>query len=135
MDTHLFELRLPADKLERIQEILRQWSGRRSCTRKELQSLLGHLSHAATVIIQCRMGRTFLRQLFNLLRLAHQYICLNASARADLLWWRTFLQSWNGTSFFPNRTPLDCGYFGCIRIIWLWCLLHYSRMVPAGMAR
>ena len=119
MDTHLFELRLPADKLARIQEILRQWSGRRSCTRKELQSLLGHLSHAATVIIQ---GRTFLRQLFNLLRLdrsAHQYIRLNASARADLLWWRTFLQGWNGTSFFPNRTPSivvtsdASGSYGC----------------------
>ena len=84
---------------------MRQWAGRRTCTRKELESLVGHLSHAATVITQ---GRTFLRQLFALLsldRANYHTIRLNSGAKADLLWWRTFLQHWNGLSFFPAPHP------------------------------
>lgn len=119
IDTCHFELRLPAEKLDRLQHILQRWENTTACTRAELESLLGHLSHAATVIVQ---GRTFLRQLFHLLsrtRAPHQLIRLNATARADLLWWRTFLQSWNGTSFFPSLTPAAqvtsdaSGAFGC----------------------
>ena len=119
IDTDAFELRLPADKLARLQETLQMWVNKRACTRKELESLLGHLSHAATVIVQ---GRTFLRQLFNLLaldRAPHHFIRLNAGAKADLLWWRTFLQDWNGTSFFPAVGPSTevvsdaSGSYGC----------------------
>lgn len=119
MDTHKFELRLPADKLARLQALIRSWSGKRSCTKKELESLLGHLSHAATVITQ---GRTFLRELFTLLSLdrrQHHYLRIHAGARADLLWWRTFLQDWNGTSFFPVAQPTTdiisdaSGTYGC----------------------
>ncbi len=36
---------------------------------------------------------------------AHSIYTLNASARADLLWWKTFLKDWNGASFFPATTP------------------------------
>ena len=119
IDTHRFELRLPAEKLLHLRSTLQQWVERRSCTRRELESLLGHLSHAATVV---RQGRTFLRQLFPLLsldRASHHRIRLNAGARADLRWWRAFLQDWNGTSFFPVATPSvevisdTSGSFGC----------------------
>ena len=90
MDTHTFELRLPAEKLARLQALIRVWTGKKACTKRDLESFLGHLSHAATVITQ---GRTFLRELFALLSLdrrQHHYIRLHAGARADLLWWRTF---------------------------------------------
>ena len=104
VDSYNFELRLPADKLARLQEAIWHWVPRHSCIRRELDSLLGHLSHAATVIPQ---GRVFLRQLFALLsldRAPHYFIRLNAGARANLMWWQTFLQDWNGTSFFPAMT-------------------------------
>lgn len=119
VDSDNFELRLPADKLARLHEMLRHWANRHACTRQELESLLGHLSHAATVISQ---GRVFLRQLFTLLsldRAPHHFIRLNAGARADLTWWRTFLRAWNGTSFFPSSTTSfeifsdASGAFGC----------------------
>ena len=119
IDTVKFELRLPSAKLARLQEMMQQWVGRRACTRKELESLLGHLSHAATVITQ---GRTFLRQLFALLsvgRAGHHLIRLNAGAKADLQWWRCFLQHWNGLSFFPSSQasveviPDASGSYGC----------------------
>ena len=68
-------------------------------------TLLGHLSHAASIV---RPGRTFLRQLFSLLHrvnVPHHYVHLNAGARADLAWWKCFLQTWNGSSFFPLHDP------------------------------
>jgi hypothetical protein len=106
VDTSTFELHLLSDKLTRLQDAIQQWARKRACTRKELESFLGHLSHAATVIPQ---GRVFLRQLFPLLthsRAPHYYIRLNLGARADLMWWKAFLQKWNGTSFF--RLPVKC---------------------------
>lgn len=119
VDCHHFELRLPAEKLTRLQDMVQTWAGRRSCTRKELESLIGHLVHAATVIPQ---GRVFLRQLFALLsldRAHHHYLRLNAGTRADLEWWKVFLCEWNGTSFFPTTIPSievvsdASGVFGC----------------------
>ena len=119
IDTHNFELRLPLDKLSRLQHQIRSWVTKTFCKRHELETLLGHLSHAATVM---RYGRTFLRQLFMLMSRAkenHHFIHLTASARADLLWWHTFLQDWNGRSFFPRTSPSRIvtsdasGSFGC----------------------
>ena len=119
IDTRTFELRLPEIKLAHLQGLLHSWVTRRHCRKQELESLLGHLSHAATVV---RHGRTFLRQLFSLLpraRSNHHFIHLTAGARADLLWWKIFLQDWNGWSFFPQATPSievtsdASGSFGC----------------------
>ena len=104
IDTEKFELRLPADKLLRLQQALQHWVARRTCTRRELESLIGHLSHAATVVPQ---RRVFLRQLFSLLslnRAPHHYLRINAGAIADLMRWKFLLQDWNGTSFFPARS-------------------------------
>ncbi len=97
INTHTFELQLPLD-----------WSHKRPCTRHQLESLLGYLSHAATVTPQ---GRTFLRSLFSILSRTlqpHHHMRLNLCARADLAWWNTFLQGWNGKSFFPGaKTTFD----------------------------
>ena len=96
IDTHRFELRLPTDKLLRLQRMIATWTRKRTCQWKELESLLGYLCHAATLIHQ---GRAFLRNHFPLLaldRAPHHYIRLNLAARADLLWWSTFLKDWNG---------------------------------------
>lgn len=95
------------------------WAEKRSCSRKELESLLGHLAHAATVIPQ---GCVFLRQLFSLLslnRALYQYLHLNAGCKADLIWWKTFLHAWKGKSFFTVtmvsiKVVSDAsGTFGC----------------------
>lgn len=63
----------------------------------ELGSLLGHMAHAATIIKQ---GRTF-HTLLSLDRVPHHFIHLNAHAGADLRWWMSSFQHWNGSSFFP----------------------------------
>ena len=63
IDTNAFELWLPAEKIQRLQFLLQSWSSKKSCMRRELESLLGHLSHAASIV---HPGRTFLHQLFSL---------------------------------------------------------------------
>ena len=86
LDTIALELRLPAEKIERLKSLLRTWSVRKACTRKELQFFLSHLSHAASVV---RPGRTFMRELFNLMhrtKAPHHHIRLTAGARADAAW-------------------------------------------------
>ena len=57
IDTIKGELRLPADKLEWLQALLREWGDRKSCTRRELESLIGLLNHACKVV---RPGQSFL---------------------------------------------------------------------------
>ena len=119
VDTLWWELRLPDDKLQLLSALIQAWSHRSACQRRELESFLGHLSHAATVFQQ---GRPFLRDLFQLLSVArqpHQFIRLTRGTKADNLWWLHFLKRWNGRSFFPQGVPLvhvytdASGSFGC----------------------
>ena len=63
LDTEVAEMRLPESKLMKLKELLQQWQGKRSCTPKELESLIEKLGHAAQVVI---LGKTFLRRMFEL---------------------------------------------------------------------
>ena len=58
------QLRPPWGKLEKLRELVAKWRRRKVCTKKELQSLAGHLSHACKVI---RPGRRFLRGMIGLI--------------------------------------------------------------------
>ncbi len=98
LDSELLQLRLPQDKLEKLRELVATWRKKKACTKRELQSLAGHLNHACKVI---RPGRRFLRGIFGLISLFKRpdhMIRLNAAFRADLEWWHVFAQSWNGVS-------------------------------------
>ena len=44
--------RLPMDKLRALQELIQLWWDQRWCTRHQLESLIGHLHHAAKVFGQ-----------------------------------------------------------------------------------
>lgn len=46
VDTAKLELRLPANKLRRLSETITQWQHKRSCTHRDLLSLIGLLQHA-----------------------------------------------------------------------------------------
>ena len=77
------------------------------CNRRELESLIGHLHHAAKVVWP---GRTFLRRMIDLLcwfRKRDHPICLNKEFHLDLCWWHQFLFQWHGVSFrlFPGLSP------------------------------
>jgi len=97
LDSELLQLRLPPGKLEKLKQLVKAWRKRKGCSKRELQSLEGHLNHACKVV---RPGR-FLRGIFGLIsqfgRRDHM-IRLNAAFRADLEWWHVFVCSWNRVS-------------------------------------
>lgn len=65
MDTQNSTLRLPRDKVQELKSLIATWSQRKSCTKRDLQSLVGKLQHACKVVC---LGRSFLRRMFELLR-------------------------------------------------------------------
>ena len=96
IDTVQQELRLPQVKLDRLLGMIGEWGKRKSCTRTELESLIGALQHACTVI---RPGRSFMRNAIPLIKGAkqpHHHIRLSVEIRSDLALWKLFAASWNG---------------------------------------
>ena len=110
VDTVAGELRLPVEKMQRLQATLEEWGDRRACTRKELESLIGLLNHACKVV---RPGRSFLRRmidfLYSVVRPPNSVIPirLNCEFRSDLAWWQELLPGWNGVAFLapPCHLP------------------------------
>ena len=98
------EKRLPSDKLEKIRKLLKSFQHKKKATLVELQSLIGLLNFACSVVIP---GRPFLRHLIDLtmgLRAPHHRRRLNKEARADLHAWSVFIEHFNGKSvFLPVR--------------------------------
>ena len=77
------------------------WQNQDSASKHQLQELLGHLNHAATLV---RPGRSFLCSLIEAMKLprwSDQCTRLNTQCWADLAWWALFLPDWNGVSFYP----------------------------------
>ena len=100
IDSDMMIARLPKDKLSKIEMLLTQFKTKRSITLVELQSLVGLLNFACSVIVP---GRAFLRRLQNL-TIGHTYphyrITLNADARTDMKAWHLFIKDFNGKSCF-----------------------------------
>ena len=97
LDTLSLTMCLPLPKLERLRSTILSWTGKKSCTKRELLSIIGQLQHACCVV---RPGRSFLRRMIKLSRRVkelHHKVCLNAGFRSDLSWWGCFLPIWNGS--------------------------------------
>ena len=53
-------------------------------------------------------------------------IRLNWAFRSDLMWWRTFVEDWNGVSFLPPPIHLP-------QLMGLWCLARLQLVsAPVG---
>ena len=108
LDSQKMEIRLPADKLERLRQLLTDWKGRKAGKKRELLSLIGYLQHASKAV---RQGRSFLRRLIALstaVKKLDNFVRLNISARSDIQWWSLFAARWNGTSMlmcFDRANP------------------------------
>ncbi len=99
--------RLPIEKVTSYAIDVHTVLGLRTIRKRALQSIIGKLSFAATVV----PARAFLRRLINLLSTAnkpHHYITLNKESRLDLHTWYTFLHSYNGITFFRLCDYVDC---------------------------
>ena len=96
LDTAAMEIRLPKEKLHHLKSLVWVWIPRKSCYKRELLSLIGSLRHASAVV---RPGRVFLRRVIDLSKRQMHLdapMRLNNDFRADLRWWATFAEGWNG---------------------------------------
>ena len=87
LDSVLLEARLPLDKLEQGREMLQNFSLRAKVSLKELQSVIGVLNFACSVVVP---GRTFLRRMIDLtvgITKPHHRIRLTQQAKADIAIW------------------------------------------------
>ncbi|XP_077865642.1 uncharacterized protein LOC144352590 [Saccoglossus kowalevskii] len=94
---------VPTAKLTQIHEELSNWDNRSSCSRTELQSLIGLLSYVSNCV---RPGRLFISRMLSTLRTfsaKHSRTRIDAEFRKDLLWWKTFLQDNNGVSIIHTQ--------------------------------
>ena len=147
LDTNRMEIRLPADKLARIQELLKTWLPRKKARKRQILSLVGTLQHATKVV---RPGRAFVSRMYSTAaKLGKMYFItrLNKAFRSDLFWWHTFLQSWNGLSILRHPSlsshPEFCaqtdasGTWGCAAVLgsqwlqWQWPLEWYEIGIMA----
>ncbi len=156
VDTVDRALRLPEEKLQRLRREIERWKGRRCCTKRELQSIIGLLQHASCVV---KPGRTFLRRMIALLPIAkkpHHRIRLNTGFRSDLIWWAIFLPRWNGSGMMDRVTRSGhvatitsdaSGSWGCgayttegewFQLSWppAWCDVHITvkELLPVVLA-
>lgn len=100
LDSWNMEARLPPEKIDRILSIVNSFKTRKSCTKRELLSLLGHLNFACRVVLP---GRSFISHLIALsttVEPLHFHVHLDSMCRDDLAMWSDFLKRWNGVSFF-----------------------------------
>lgn len=104
LDSIKFEARLPHDKIVKCVDFITDFLHRKKVTLKELQSLIGLLNFACSVVAP---GRAFLRRLIDLTRgvkLAHHFVRLCRDTKEDLKVWLSFLSSFNGKSLFLDET-------------------------------
>ena len=122
---------LPLKKLKELKELVSEWLSKKACRISNLQSLVGKLQHANKVV---RLGRTFLRRMFELLRggaRKQPWIRLNAGFQSDLLWWHLYLDSWNGVAMLENATMRNpdiytVPVYKCVRLVQLRSILGES---------
>ena len=103
LDSIRMEARLPEEKLEKCRTMLLDFYKRRKVTLRELQSLIGLLNFTCSVVLP---GRAFLRRLIDLtrgIRRPHFKIRLNKDAKSDLIVWLSFLEQYNGRTFFLDE--------------------------------
>lgn len=79
--------------LVELRDMLQSWLERRSCCRRKLESPVGKLAHASTVV---KPGRKMMRQMFELLARrctwSAFHIRLSQSFKSDLQWQLTFVE-------------------------------------------
>ena len=109
LDCLKHEARLPREKVDKCREAILQLLSRKKVTLKELQSLIGLLNFACSII---KPGRVFLRRLINLtigvIRPTY-FIRLTLEVKKDLRIWQQFLTSFNCQSMFLEEVWTSSG--------------------------
>ena len=114
MDCDREELRLSPARLEKLAAQCREVQGKAYVSRKELRSLVGVLSFAASC---APAGRTFMRRLYDAQKRKGKFCRINRGLKVDLNWWIKFVLAdggWHGASMLVEEyatTAEELGLF------------------------
>ena len=105
IDTVTGTVSIPSEKLRQINDMVKEWITKKTCTKRQLQSLLGSLLYIHKCV---KPARAFLNRMLALLRSGHatQKMDLTSDFRRDLRWFGKFLPFYNGVSLYDHR-PVD----------------------------
>ena len=99
---------VPPEKLAELKEDIERWYRKTTTSKKSLQSVLGKLFWVSRVV---QHSRTFMGRLLGQLRELsgkpdNLKVKLSEDCRKDLLWWRNFLQLYNGVTMIEDETAI-----------------------------
>lgn len=104
IDSVKMELRLPEGKLDKLNDLLKEFEDKKSASKHQLEKLAGSLAHCATVV---RGGRTFCRRIYDACKVASRnkskHVRLNVLIREDIKWWKRFAAVFNGRAAIQNQ--------------------------------
>ena len=102
VNTENFTLSVPPQKLQEILLTCQAWCRKTTCTKRQLQSLLGSLLFISKCV---RSPRFFLNRLLDVLRSMHDKDqgVLSQEAQRDINWFQKFLLTFNGITIFDHR--------------------------------
>ena len=133
VDTVTQTISIPKDKLHQIKDICSSWSNKTYCSIRDLHSLLGSLLYITKCI---KPAHYFLNCMLALLRqnANHRKILLNQQFFVDLNWFLTFLDTYNGTTYYKvteqdAQVRLDASLTGLGGI---YSSLVYALPIPRG---
>ena len=105
IDSMAMEVRLPPNKAKRARHAVNLLLTAESLTFKQIDEILGFLSHCCQAI---PLGRPFLRSMFSLHRCAGKRhrrarTRIPAKVKKDLRWWQVLLGEWSALSIAPRE--------------------------------
>ena len=102
INTEKGSISIPQAKLRQICDTVSEWKNKKYCTKRQLQSLLGHLLY---IHKRVKPARYFLNRMLQLLREYHGQtrIHLNPDFHRDLRGFEKFLPLYNGISMYDHK--------------------------------
>ena len=101
IDTVQGTVAIPPEKLEVVKQMVKDWRGRKWCTKRQLQSLLGMLLYVHKCV---KPARYFLNRMLTTLRSVSNpaRVELDQDFQRDLRWFHSFLPRYNGVSMYNH---------------------------------
>ena len=101
IDTIAMTISVPSSRMAEIHDTLDMWVEKSSCSKSELQSLIGVLCFVIKCVWQ---SRVFINRLLDVLRsfsADQRSTTLTQEFHKDVRWWIHFMDKFNGVSFIP----------------------------------
>ena len=101
IDSETGTVSIPEEKMVKIIQLVASWEAKNHCTKRELQSLLGHLLYVHKCVKQARY---FVNRMLELLRSNYDQAKIKVSHefKKDLRWFTKFLSTYNGVSIYDH---------------------------------